>query len=214
MKKYKKNEIKQILENEFQDVTLSEKLKVKTLQKVKNYSKPSFYWLRNCAAVLIVSCLCLSLYLHESHILENNFEDEKAQTQEYAEDIVSGSISIQNLNESNLLRSSTTDTTSGFGSSANGFSSVKKENLRKSSAVIQDMLSDESVSEYLMMNSIEDNDENDTDLEIGDNVEELLKMYPKAEKQENGYSVSIDGDVAFYEVVNGTITNILLENLQ
>lgn len=214
MKKYKKNEIKQILENEFQDVTVSDELKLKTLQEVKNYSKPSLYWLRNCAAVFIVSCLCLSLYLHESHILENNFEVEKAQTQEYAEDIESGSISIQNLNESNLLRSSTpVDTTSGFGSSSNGFSTAKKENLQKSSAVIYDMLSDESVSESLIMNPIQDNDENYIDFEIGDNIEELLKIYPKAEKQENGYNVSIDGNVVFYEVVNGTITNILLENL-
>lgn len=214
MKKYKKNEIKQILENEFQDITVSDELKLKTLQEIKNYSKPSLYWLRNCAAVFIVSCLCLSLYLHESHILENNFEAEKAQTQEYAEDIESGSISIQNLNESNLSRSSTTvDMTSGFGSSSNGFSTAKKENLQKSSAVIYDILSDESVSEALIMNPIQDNDENDIDFEIGDNIEELLKIYPKAEKQENGYSVSIDGKVVFYEVVNGTITNILLKNM-
>ena len=66
MKTYKRNELKDIFQKELNNIKVTNKLKNKTLSNIPKQTNISIYRLRNCAAVLLVSCICLSLYLNQN----------------------------------------------------------------------------------------------------------------------------------------------------
>jgi len=66
MKNYDKTQIKAIFDENLNTLSVSEELKKRTLNKIQLTKSPSFFWLSNCAAIFIVSLICVSIYTHRT----------------------------------------------------------------------------------------------------------------------------------------------------
>lgn len=217
----KRNEVKKALENEINTVFLSDNLKEKTLQKIRNDSTSSFripYWVKSCAAVLVVSCLCLTLYLNRLPIIATkNFDNSSSQNSTAGE--VSENIKSNNFLEGSSLKSSILQY-SEMPSSVYSAPEVPKQALETApklrsmtispnASEIQD-IEDTAVTSFdFSSNTLKSTFISEDTLNIGDNESKLLNTFPTAEKTESGYIVVHNETKTEYIIKDGIIVDIL-----
>jgi len=230
MKTYKKNEIKDIFEKETQNITVSKKLKKETLSAVKTHSSPSLYWVKNCAAVLVVSCLCLSLYLHENrnfkehYINETTPQDISINTEEPENLAIPES--ILRSAPSNMMKKATPENLTHQKSISDNSSPLfhlpTQEQSINNNLITYDTAIEKNNTDNAFFfsntvtpensNNLENSKDSINEIEIGDTEETLLANYPHIEKYENGYCININNQTILYEITNGIISNILTHN--
>lgn len=177
----KKEEIKNAFEEELKNINVSRELKEKTLNKIsyKNNVYHLPYWIKNCVAIFIVTCICLSIYLANNKIDFNKNIKEK----NFNENI---------YQETNLKNTNKNDTNGTFMlKSANPsleYSPVENSiddstRLRKNSNVMMDYINIEN--SYILTE------------------EDFLINNPNAIKTDNGYLITEDDETFLFVFENG-----------
>lgn len=208
MKTYKRNELKDIFQKELNNIKVTNKLKNKTLSNIPKQTNVSIYRLKNCAAVLLVSCICLSLYLNQ-----NSFFYKK-------------SITLESVpQDSNLkIEESIPQTTSVEETKMRTYSSEDYQPKSTPIESYKETITQNTAIEYGLGNVMQDtaqisenssiiteNLENEkilNQIKIGDTVQKLLQYYPDLEKEENTYQLIHQNNVTIYHIENGIITDI------
>lgn len=195
----KKEELKKAFEKKFENIAVSNELKSKTIKAINNASikKHSHIpYLKNFAAIFVVTMLCISIYFTRN-TTKNNF--------------ISGSIKE--------------DSTSNFTADTEPFSAKEEQQLLKSAArenpstlqndtkkfnisptvnsfgAMQDLQSQNT--NIIFANSA--STENLESENIITSEDEFLSLYPNAEKIENGYRVYENGKEILYTFENGLL---------
>lgn len=188
----KKNEIKKIFEENLKNIEVSSELKEKTLNIIKNknnvYHFP--YIIRNCAAIFIVTCLCLSLYLVNN---KNPFNKK---------DIPSESNTLNSIEDTPLTTS---------------YKTVKSLPMEKYGTLNQDFFSTNSIKAEASINeeNLRIQEDSIEDLYIGNYIgldeEEFLNINPNAKKTENGYIIIENNEEILYKISDGTISERIIK---
>lgn len=180
----KREELKNEFNKKLENIKVSDELKEKTINKI--YLKGNVYrlpyWIKNCAAVLVVTCLCLSIYIiNNKNIFTKSIEDSDSSINLYNENSLSRSLKEEKLSEDS---SGENDLSNFYG--------------------IYEMKSyDSAIMENTVSNITEDLSDLDKTVKITE--EEFLLNNPNAEKVENGYIIKINNTVVFYELKNGIV---------
>lgn len=196
----KKEELKKEFEEKLKNITVSDELKERTLNNI--YSKNNVYhlpyWIKNCAAVFVVSCLCLSIYvINNKNIFNKSSSNEfspKIHTGEYIlQSTDDTAVTIDTLPECKMMIKSSSplnELESSYYTPENTLNNITDGLMRSSSfsAITQDLA-----------NSYNDS----TATEIPE--EEFLRNNPYAKKTENGYSIIKDNVEIFYELKDGFV---------
>lgn len=180
----KREELKNEFNKKLKNIKVSEELKEKTINKI--YLKGNVYhlpyWIKNCAAVFIVTCLCLSIYV----VNNKNIFNKSTADNENSIDLYSENYSLRSINKENVeLNDEILDSYN-----QNSFGMAITENATK------ELFSTKS-------NSIQDSINLDYDLKITE--EEFLLNNPNAIKIENGYILKVDNIEIFYELKDGLV---------
>ena len=177
----KKEEIKNIFEDNLKNVKVSRELKEKTLNKI--YSKNNVYhfsyWLKNCAAIFIVTCICLSIYLIKA---KPQFANESNELNLNSQSI--NKESFENVQTQSIANSNTLMFKSSRPSSL--YSTMESDNLRGYGSIIMDNLGNQK-SEVLT-------------------EEEFLIKNPDAKKTTEGYIIIENNKKVIYVFKNGLLT--------
>lgn len=227
MKTYKRNELNNIFQKELNTITVSEELKNRTLNKIKKQPTSSLYWLRNCAAVLLVSCICLSLYLHQNpHFLKHSDkydaveQDAKLKIDETAHQDSELDQEKALLKASpppqSILRSAPQKQMNAL--QQKSISTETNDLAKQETTTIDNALPKPELNEITSIGTasffsstvLEDctTEESLDEIEIGDSEEHLLQRYPNIEKVENNYRLKTETQIILYQVENDIITNI------
>lgn len=206
----KKSEIKKAFDENFSDITVSDELKEKTLKKIHTLplQRPSHLpYLKNFAAIFIVTVLCLSIYFrgnfkqinsinsisHEkiTYDLTENIENEILNYEDTATDQL----------KSRMLTSETSISTT-FGnkselSQAESTQDTLISPLSLSTQYDQDVLNGISLQE-------------DTEEKNVMSEDEFLILYPSAEKVENGYKIYQNNKEIIYIFNNGNLEDTII----
>lgn len=199
----KKEELKKKFEERLKNITVSDDLKERTLTNI--YSKNNVYrlpyWIKKCAAIFVVTCLCLSIYIvNNKNIFDKKTEDESS-VKLHIEDYSLNSINDENLkmessiNSSEgktLMKSATFDSSESFSNdiNANNLAPAQFSITRSTPAPILE-------DSYIVHDS-----------ESALTEEEFLKDNHNAKKTGNGYIVVINDTEIFYELKDGFIYEI------
>ena len=196
----KKEELKKEFEERLKNITVSDDLKEKTLANI--YSKNNVYrlpyWIKNCAAIFVVTCLCLSIYIvNNKNIFDKKTEDEssvKLHTEDYSlnsinDESLKMESSINSSEGKTLMKSATFDSSEFFPHdiNANNLAPVQFSITPSTPAPILE-------DSYIVHDS-----------ESALTEEEFLKDNPNAKKTGNGYMVVINDIEIFYELKDGFI---------
>lgn len=179
-----KNELNKILENELKNIKVSNELKEKTLNRI--YNKNNVYhlpiWIKNTAAIFIVTCICLSIYLANNSIKLDN--------------------SAQSLDKINNLDTNITEAAYGGLEKEENLSA--KETL-KFRAPLNDYAKTGSTTNREIMFNTSDNILNEYLIEDSSILteEEFLINNPDAEKIEDGYLITENNEKIIYIFNNG-----------
>lgn len=174
----KKDELKKAFDKEFINITVSPKLKEKTLENIKaSYIKKNSHipYLKNFAAIFVVTMLCVSIYFTRNIPKNNNLES---------------------TNEQIVL-----DTLEDSEPSVANFESDKKER-----ALFMAPANLESIN-YGILNDCSETQE----VASITSEEDFLKLYPNAEKLENGYKIYENGKEVIYIFENGFLKNTIIQ---
>ncbi|MBP3284805.1 MAG: hypothetical protein J6M02_04840 [Clostridia bacterium] len=233
MKTYKRNELNNIFQKELKTITVSEELKNRTLNKIEKQSTFSLYWLRNCAAVLLVSCICLSLYLHQNPLflkhsnnygsVEQDAELEIAETAYQDSELDQGKALLKaSPPPQSILRSAPKEQINML--QQKSISTETNDLAKQETTTIDNALPKPELNEITSIGTasffsstvLEDctTEESLDEIEIGDSEEQLLQRYPNIEKVENNYRLTAEAQIILYQVENGIITNISMAPLQ
>ena len=164
---------------------MSKELKEKTLNKI--YSKNNVYhfpyWLKNCAAIFIVTCICLSIYLinnkpqfaNESNKINLNSGSINQETL--------GTVQTETINSSNSFMLKSSKPSLNYST----MESLQNENdsLREYGSILMDSLEDQK-SEVLT-------------------EEEFLIKNPDAKKTIEGYMIIENNKEVIYFFENGLL---------
>ena len=198
MKVYKRTELKTIFDKSCQNVFVSKELKTKTLNSLKKRTT-SLYWLRNCAAILIVSCLCLTLYVQQNTSFN---KDSSNQAILQNTNTLAPSALPENLSKQRSIYNITPN---------NSNSPYQTESLQ-TTLPTYDLIKEEHATKTIYNFDTTQLQKKSSNIihqvQIGDTEQELLNAYPQIEKHENGYSLSLNEQIVLYEVTNGLISNI------
>lgn len=180
----KREELKNEFNKKLENIKVSDELKEKTINKI--YLKGNVYrlpyWIKNCAAVLVVTCLCLSIYtVNNKNIFTKGIEDSDSSINLYNESSLSRSIKEEKLSED----------------------SSKKSDLSNFYGIYEAKSYDSAIMEEANFNITEDLSDLDKTLKITE--EEFLNNHPNAKKVENGYIIKINDTDIFYELENGLV---------
>lgn len=196
----KKEELKKEFEEKLKNITVSDELKERTLNNI--YSKNNVYhlpyWIKNCAAVFVVTCLCLSIYVvNNKNIFSKSSNDEfspKLHTGEYfLQSTDDTAVKFDTLPECKMMIKSSSplnELESSYYTPENTLNNITDGLMRSSSfsAITQDL-----ANSY--------NDSATTEIP----EEEFLRNNPDAKKTENGYSIIKDNVEIFYELKDGFV---------
>ncbi len=199
----KKKELRKEFEERLKNITVSDDLKEKTLANI--YSKNNVYrlpyWIKNCAAIFVVTCLCLSIYIiNNKNIFDKKTEDEssvKLHIEDYSlqsinDESLKMESSINSSEGKTLMKSATFDSSEFFPNdiNANNLAPVQFSITRSTPAPILE-------DSYIVHDS-----------ESVLTEEEFLKNNPNAQQTENGYKIIKDNVEIFYELKDGFIYEI------
>jgi len=208
MKTYKRNELKDIFQKELNNIKVTNKLKDKTLLNISKQHKTSIYYLRNCAAVLLVSCICLSLNLKKNSFfykknipLESMPQDTNLKTEEFIPKAISS--------EEQKMRAYSPENYQRENTPVQSYKTPISTNTLIDYGLSSTMLdiSQPAETSSIITESSKTN-ERLTEIKVGDTVENLLQYYPNLQKSENTYTLITQNCIITYHVNNGIITNI------
>ena len=196
----KKEELKKEFEERLKNITVSDDLKERTLTNI--YSKNNVYrlpyWIKNCAAIFVVTCLCLSIYIvNNKNIFDKKTEDESS-VKLHIEDY-----SLQSINDESLKMESSINSSEGktlmksatFDSEEFFSNDINSNNLAPVQFSITPFTSAPILEDSYIVH----------DSESALTEEEFLKYNPNAKKTGNGYMVVINDIEIFYELKDGFI---------
>ena len=199
-----KKELKQAFEKEFENISVSNELKDKTLNSINsNPIKRTSHlpYIKNFAAIFVVTLLCLSIYFSNNKLGKNLSIDEmiygnieKNSDSLSTEDITlkrtrpsQESISNQSALDFNLY-------------GTNSINSSTTSNYKTSGVPAMDTVKEEAMqldtSESLKITT----------------EDEFLAYHPEAEKIENGYIIYEDGKETLYIFNDNLLENIIIIN--
>lgn len=192
----KKEELKKEFEEKLKNIAVSAELKERTLNNI--YSKNNVYhlpcWIKNCAAVFVVTCLCLSIYVVNNKNIFNKDNSANSYTENYfLQDITDENMNVDSIMDSKvLMKSYSTDSVENFTNDLDNtiFHDTQYPKIR--SAPVP-MLSNE------LLDSTDKN-------EISE--EEFLRNNPDAKKTENGYIIIKNNVEISYELKDGFVYEI------
>ncbi len=180
----KREELKNEFNKKLENIKVSDELKEKTINKI--YLKGNVYrlpyWIKNCAAIFVVTCLCLSIYtINNKNIFTKSIEDNDSSINLYSENNLSRSIKEEKISDDFSVNSNLSN--------------------------FYGMYQTKSYDSAIMEDAISNNTENllDLDKELKITEEEFLNNNPSAEKVENGYILKINNIENFYELKDGLV---------
>lgn len=170
-----RDELKKLMEEEFEDIKMTDKLKLKTIKRineVNNTNIPHFPYLKNICAIFIVSLICLCVYLNK-----NSFYTPKdmAKSEMVEENFINDSSfkdidELEDASSPKMMKSKSFVAGSGYTEGAlEDYSTTYTENA--------------TMRDYQML----DNGKNEAVLLTED---EFIKKYPEAEKTDKGYIIN------------------------
>lgn len=181
----KKEEIKNIFEENLKNIKVSKELKEKTLNNIytKNNVYHFPYWLKNCAAIFIVTCICLSIYLINNKPQFTNESNEINLNNESIHQETSDTVQLKDINNSNSFMLKSSKPSLNY----SAMESLQKEsdNLREYGSILMDSLEDQK-SEVLT-------------------EEEFLLKNPDAKKTNEGYMIIENNKEVIYIFNNGLL---------
>lgn len=207
----KKAELKKAFENEFNNITVSNELKAKTLKAINSsyIKKPShFLYLKNFAAIFIVTMLCISIYFTRN---VPKYETTKESTIDNNNDNVTyGFIEAQEIinydnSNSESMRKDTILLSPKLSAPLQSTSTLNDALTKEKSA-----LNSFSFNLGNATNDIVMTDMKATEEEIKMSENEFLKLYPTAEKIENGYKLYEDTKEIIYIFKDGLLENTII----
>lgn len=179
----KKEEIKNAFEESLKNIKVSRKLKEKTLNNIytKNNVYHFPYWLKNCAAIFIVTCICLSIYLINNKPQLQNESDKINLNNESINQETAGNVQTETISNSNsfMLKSSKPSLNYSAMESLQNAS----DSLREYGSILMDSLESQQ-SEVLT-------------------EEEFLIKNPDAKKSNEGYMIIENNEEVIYIFKNG-----------
>jgi len=182
-----KKELKQAFEAELEKITVSKELKEKTLNAVNAVSSKKtsrIPYIRNIAAIFVVTLLCLSIYcVNDFHQNNSTSESSLPQTQNITDN------STSYLLKSAPLRSNSAETNIYF----DDFSGAKNEMTLQ-----EDTYSKASPQQNSGIKAISESD--------------FLNSHPEAEKIEGGYVIYEGETEILYFFKNGILENTIIIN--
>lgn len=211
----KKAELKKAFDNEFKNITVSDELKSKTLEAVNStYIKHSHLpYLKNFAAIFIVTMLCISIYFtrntqNNNLTFDTQQEEITSNFQNVEDNETTGAIeTILPQTEKSRLKSSrpqSQTTTNSINDISKDMYFSPQDNLLMTPASFKI----ENANNALIaedFGSIKEEMESETEITSED---EFLLLYPDAEKTENGYTVYKDGKEILYTFENGILKSV------
>lgn len=212
-----KKEIKDAFEKEFEQVTVSDELKQKTL-KILNapLKKPISIlpYIRNLAAVFIVTLLCLSIYLAKTYPVKDHITSDMSSDSQ---------TTSENKNEAKISNSAATATqpekaveTEALPS--DNFSLSSSLDLETSDEYVSDFpvlysteidMPDPSIPSTMLRSSKSLMATPDTENSIT-SEDEFIQKYPDAEKVDNGYVIYENGKETLYVFKDKVLENIIV----
>lgn len=181
----KKEEIKSIFEENLENIKISKELKEKTLNNI--YSKNNVYrfpyLIKNCAAIFIVTCICLSIYIINN---KPNSINELSEATINSESIIKKS--FENVETQSI------DNSSSF--------MLKSSRPSANNSIIESLQNkNEDLHEYdsVLMDGLEKQDD-----EILTEEDFLLKN-PTAKKTNEGYMIIKNNKKTIYIFENGLL---------
>ena len=189
----KRKEVKKAFEKTLKNINVSNELKVKTLNNI--YSKNNVYHfpyiIRNCAAIFVVTCICLSVYLitNDKNTTENITLDE----------------AISETNESNTSITSYEDYRILKSAPVKEYKAT--QNLSTTNEIKTESAFNKEASKMLM-DSIE---EASTETYIGLTEDEFLINNPGAKKIEEGYIILENEKEILYKIKGGIISEKIVK---
>lgn len=209
----KKDELKKAFESEFNNITVSNELKAKTLKAINSSyaKKPShFLYLKNFAAMFIVTMLCISIYFtrnipknettKEPIVSNDNITYGFIETQEI---INSENLNTEAMREETILLSPKSSAPLQSTSSLNDSLSKEKSISNFSSFNLGNASNDIVMADMEVTEEVKN-------LEIKMSEDEFLKLYPTAEKIENGYKLYEDNKEIIYIFKDGLLENTII----
>ncbi len=204
----KKSELKSAFDKEFKNIEVSKELKAKTLKAIdetQTLKTSHLPYLRNFAAIFVVSLLCLSVYLvknpinrKDSEINIQSLDINGAQTNE---DLKDTSVQLFDINEA-LEKSVTTTSPSNDISSNSNSRRMVKEDLPDSTADSLEAPQDtDSFPETSFMMSTRSTIITE---------ESFLAEHPDAEKTDDGYIINENDNIVLYTFTDGYLDTITL----
>lgn len=195
----KRKELKKAFEEMVKDIKVSDSLKEKTINNI--YSKNNVYhfpyWIKNCAAIFIVTCLCLSIYVinnknifYKKNIPENIIIEDS--NTENSESIYLDDANLYNDYKLKSLPTKNYVTTNEILNSQNAI--AESTLLEKSYGIIFDSIEERSTINYIGLSEIE-----------------FLANNPNARKTENGYIIMESGKEILYTLKDGIISEKIIE---
>lgn len=194
----KKEELKKEFEEKLKNITVSSNLRERTLNNI--YSKNNVYrlpyWIKNCAAVFVVTCLCLSIYVVNNKNIFNKENDTHDSIELHTENYMLKSINDESLMlESSMssfeMKSTTLDTSNNYSNDIDSSDLFTPEFSLKRSAPITSNSFTECIKEPIPTE------------------EEFLTDNPDAIKTEIGYMIIKDDTEIYYELKDGFIYEII-----
>lgn len=212
----KKEELKKAFDKEFENITVSAELKEKTLKAINdssNIKHSHLPYLKNFAAVFVVTMLCLSIYLTRNEPQKNiNLE------------INSEAESISDINTQTPAIANETNESYAIEEVKLPQKSIQRNNKKYNQET--DSLQQKTTSQknLLMMKApiLEKQDSDnmilqdfgtlETTQSENNNIseEEFLTTYPNAEKIENGYKIYENNKEIIYVFNNGFLENTII----
>ncbi len=193
----KKEELKKEFEKKLKNITVSNELKERTLNNI--YSKNNVYhlpyWIKNCAAVFVVTCLCLSIYaINDKNVFNKEFNKDTSANSyaenHYLQDITDENMGVDSIMDRKvLMKSYSTESVENFTNDLND-TFFPATQFSTSNSIPDSMLTDK------LLNSTKESELSEEDFLINN---------PNAKKTENGYSIIKDNVEIFYELKDGFV---------
>lgn len=211
----KKAELKKAFENEFNNITVSNELKEKTLKAINSsyIKKPShFLYLKNFAAIFIVTMLCISIYFTRN---VPKYETTKESTIDNNNDNVTyGFIEAQEIinydnSNSDSMRKDTILLSPKLSAPLQSTSTLNDSLTKEKSALNSSSFNLGNVPNDIITSDMEATEETQkSEIKMSEN--EFLKLYPTAEKIENGYKLYEDNKEIIYIFKDGLLENTII----
>ena len=200
----KKSELKKEFEKEFKNILLSKELKTKTINLIKTIhtNKSSHLpYLRNFAAIFVVTLICLSIYITNNMSSNNNITTYNVPQEEATLKEQSIENNVEAKSNNTLLRKSTIKSAKSevyYGTTTEELASPPYQ-FQKAN----------SLNNFTLDSSISDNLEK-TESIYSLSEDEFLAQHPEAEKNEKGYIIYENEQKTLYVFKNNNLENIMI----